>query len=104
MAHGDAECTVYEVDPEELDPDRNPVFAADELISVLSMYVPAHVNVDGEYLVLHEIPANAIQTEQIVSAEDWDSDGSTDEEDDSGEDEDSEESDGYSDDECGWYS
>lgn len=66
--------------------------------------MPAHVNVDGEYLVLHEIPVNAIQTEQVVSAEDWDSDNSTDEEEDSDEDENSEESDGCSDDEYGWYS
>jgi hypothetical protein len=89
MAHNDEECTIYEIAPGSLHGECW-VFEADELIQELDLVVPAHVNVEGEYLVLHNIPMEAVRGEWEVSAtEESDSDSGM-EDDISGEDEDEE--------------
>jgi hypothetical protein len=79
------------------------IFEAVRLIDALNLYVPEHVNVDGEYLVLEDIPVGAILEYWEVSAGDWNSEETSEDEEDNEDSEDADESDesGSSDD--GYY-
>lgn len=64
-----------------------------ELTQDLNLYIPEHVNVDEEYLILDEIPVEAIREYWEVSANDWDTDDTSEDGEDSGGGKDSDESD-----------
>lgn len=50
------------------------IFEAVQLIDAQDLYVPEHVNIDVEYLVLEDIPVEAILGYWEVSSGDWDGD------------------------------